>query len=163
MTKKSKDKITIREAAAADVPAIVERWKEMMDLHAARDPHMQRSECGHVTFGEFVTEQIGEESSLVVVAVSGEDVVAYCLARVSHRPPVVRDRTFGELLDLAVEERWRRAGIGRRIFDEVKNWFKSRKIRRMEVRVNVANEVSTRFWQEMGLEPYVNILYTDLV
>ena len=45
----------------------------------------------------------------------------------------------------------------------VKDWFKSRKICRMELRANVANEVSTRFWREMGLEPFVNILYTDLV
>ena len=157
------DKITIREAATADVPAIVELWKEAMDFHAARDPYMQRSEDGHVSFAEFVTEQISEESSLVAVADTGGEIVAYCLARVNQRPPVVRDRILGHLSDLAVTERWRRRGIGRRMVAEVKDWFKSRKIRRMELRANVANEVSTRFWRKMGLEPFVNILYTDLV
>lgn len=145
----------VRKAVSTDLDAIVTLWKEFMDFHARRDGHLARAVDGHERFSELVAEQIASDAACILVAEMAGDVVGYCLTKLAEAPPVLEERGYGSVVDLAVAERCRRGGIGERLYRAAEAWLDEHGIRRIEVRVLVANEVSTAFWRKMGFEPYV--------
>jgi len=67
-----------------------------------------------------------------------------------------------EIYDLAVTEAHQRRGVGEAFFDRVKEWCRGKAIQRIEAKVAVTNELSTRFRRKMGLAPYREIMHYDL-
>jgi len=154
--------IAVRRATRDDVPAIVELWKEFMDFHADRDPIFTRAVDGHQRFAEFITEEISADESVVHVAVQGERLVGYCLAKLARRPAVFRDRWYGSISDLAVTERLRRRGLGQLLLAATREWFVQQGVTRIELLAAVANTVSTGFWEKLGFRPYLETLFLEL-
>jgi ribosomal protein S18 acetylase RimI-like enzyme len=153
------ENINVRCASEADIGAIAELWKEFMDFHKGRDPHFSRSVRGHEAFAAFIADHIDNDTSRVLVATEGEDILGYCLATVAKYPPVFEKMEYGSISDLAVTEKHRRRGIGERMVKAVENWFLERNIRRVELRVATSNEISAAFWSKMGFVPYVETRY----
>lgn len=151
----------IRQASPEDTAAIVEIWKEFMDFHAARDRHFTRSAQGHERFAEFISGRIVHDASCVLVAEQMQRVVGYCLAILSHYPPVFLYDTYGLISDLAVSASHRRQGIGKALVNQALAWFTKRDVSRIELRVAVTNDVSMAFWRKMGFKPYVELLYKN--
>jgi ribosomal protein S18 acetylase RimI-like enzyme len=88
-------------------------------------------------------------------------IVGYCLVRLSQRPPVFEDRSYAEILDLAVEEPYRRCGLGTALVTEAQGWVESRGIRRVELRVSAYNEGGLAFWRKLGYQSYLEVMYRD--
>jgi ribosomal protein S18 acetylase RimI-like enzyme len=153
-----KCKFNIRKAVQADIPAIVELWKEFMDFHKERDSFFSRSAIGHEKFAEFCTGQITNESSYVLVAESDDQVIGYCLATISKYPPVYNLVEYGQIMDLAITNKYRRSGIGKALVNAAQCWFSAHNVNRLEARVAVSNEISTAFWRKMGFMPYIETL-----
>jgi ribosomal protein S18 acetylase RimI-like enzyme len=55
-----------------------------------------------------------------------------------------------------------RQGIGQALVETARRRFAQRQIRRVEVRVAVANERSLPFWRTMGFIPYLETMYAEL-
>jgi len=155
-------KVNIREAVMEDVPAIIEIWKELMDFHKERDRFFSRSATGHESFADFITGHISNESSYVFVAETGEDIVGYCLAIVEKHPPVLEVQEYGLVQDLAVTSKYRRSGIGERLFKEARGWFSEKGVRRIETRVAKSNKAATEFWAKMGFIPYLETVFMEI-
>jgi GNAT superfamily N-acetyltransferase len=111
---------------------------------------------------EFVAEHIAAEQSCVLVAESGPELVGMRLSEISFRPPVMRNPTYGAILDLAVTERSRRRGIGTLLFEKTKAWFGEHGINRIELRVLTHNPVASTFWERRGFRTYIEVRYLDL-
>jgi GNAT superfamily N-acetyltransferase len=154
--------VAIRPARPDDVETIVALWQELMVFHEARDPRFRRSATAAKAFANFVAGHIASEDSLVLVAEEAGTVVAYALATIAFRPPVFVETRYGAIYDLFVTDSQRRRGIGGGMVHAIERWFTGRGIRRVEVRVAVRNEVSTRFWRTLGYESYVETLHREL-
>lgn len=162
---KPPDGIIIREARQADVPQILELWKELMDFHAARDGHFVRAEDGHERYGEFIAECIDDRQACVWVAEEKRagKLVAHCLAMIAEYPPVFVQRRYGMIYDLAVTATHRRRGVGQKLVDKVTAWFAARDIHRIEVQFTTTNEVSNAFWVEQAqFQPYLLRAYKTI-
>lgn len=149
----------ILPAAESHVPQIVELWKEFEDFHKEIDSFFSRSKDGHVKFGEFVQKQMDSDDSLVLVAVDGKDLIAYSISRISKYPPVFELDRYGDIIDLAVTSTHRRKGIGTEMLGKIYEWFKSRGIDRVELRVAARNRIGYSFWKKRGFEDYIHTLY----
>jgi GNAT superfamily N-acetyltransferase len=154
--------VTIRKAVVDDLNSIGNLWQEFMDFHKSRDPHFSRSTDGHDRFKEFINGHMNSETWCVLVAERDGEPVGYCLATLAKYPPVFENRDYGTVFDLAVTERYRRNGIGERLYDTVQMWFADYGVHRIEVRVVVLNETSTAFWRKMGFKPYVEIAFKTI-
>lgn len=152
----------IRKAAPDDLNAIGTLWREFMDFHRDRDPHFARTADGHERFKEFISGHMASENSCVLVAEQDENIVGYCLATLALYPPVFENRDFGTVFDLAVTERYRRTGIGERLYRMTERWFAERNVHRIEIRVVESNETSTAFWGKMGFNPYVKTVVKNI-
>jgi ribosomal protein S18 acetylase RimI-like enzyme len=158
----TKPEAFIRKARTGDLEAIGKLWCEFMDFHSARDPHFSRSEEGEKCFKEFIAKHIAAGDSCVLVAESGGEVVGYLLASLTKNPPVLKERDYGTISDLAVAGRCRRMDIGGKMYREALLWFAERGVRRIELRVAATNEVSTAFWQKNGFTPYAVVLSKNI-
>lgn len=158
----TKPEVLIRKAGAGDLEVIGKLWCEFMDFHSARDPHYSRAEAGEKCFKEFIGKRIASADSRVLVAESGGEVVGYLLAGLTQNPPVLKERDYGVISDLAVTGRCRRMDIGGKMYREALLWFAERGVRRIELRVAAANEVSTAFWVKNGFAPYAVVLSKNI-
>ena len=155
--------VIIRQATAADAPAIVELWKEFMDFHKACDPALfTRATDGHEKWAAFLSERMADATSLVLVAQAGGQLAGYCLCGLAKRRPIFAPLEYGTICDLAVTERDRRHGIGRRLFGEAQKWFASRGIHRIELGVAAANKASSAFWATMGFRPCMEKRFLEI-
>jgi ribosomal protein S18 acetylase RimI-like enzyme len=154
--------IIIRQAVAEDVPSILEIWKELMDFHKELDVIFSRSATGHEKFEEYVMKNIQNEDFDVVVAVDGENLVGYCMAKISEYPPVLEEQRYGDIENIAVMEKYRRSRIGERLLDEVRKWCLEKGIHRVEAKVSKFNKVSTGFWAKMGFRPYLESVFLEI-
>jgi ribosomal protein S18 acetylase RimI-like enzyme len=154
--------VVIRKATEADVPGIVELWKEFVDFHAVRDPYFTRSASGHENFAKYVAERMRKESDIVLVAEAAGCLVGFCVAGIVQRPPVYEISECGGIDSLAVTEGYRRRGVGNRLVEEARRWFIGRGVRRIEVGVLMENRTAGSFWRKMGFRPYFEKMYLDL-
>lgn len=145
---------TIRKAKHKDVERILDLWCEFMDFHEQYDSIFKRSKSGHSEFRKFLKERISDRNSLVIVALEEEIICGYLLAKIETRPPVFLDRKHVVIFDLAINEKLRRKGIGEKLFNESVEWFKKKKINRVELTVATSNPVSMKFWTKMGFKTY---------
>lgn len=148
-------------ATDSHVPEIVEIWKEFMDFHKDIDSVFTRSEDGHVTFGKFVRGLIESDDSQVLVALDKGRVVAYSFSRIAERPPVYQDEKYGLISDMAVKSTHRRKGVGEQLLAKIYEWFESRKMNRIELRVVARNQIGYSFWKKHGFRDYVHELYLN--
>ena len=154
--------VVIRQARKKDVAAILRLWQEMMAFHAAREPFFAISRQGPVKFRKWIEESVKKDGRHLAVAELGAEVVGYSLSVISRYPPVFTRKWYCDIYDFTVTERHRREGIGRALFPDIREWAAAEGIQRIEARVAIANEVSTKFWRAVGLRPYMESLYIDL-
>ncbi len=154
--------ITIRKATLEDVPAIVELWKEFMDFHKERDRLFSRCVTGDKAFADFITGHISNDTSCVLVAEAGMDIVGYCLAIVEKSPPVLEIKKYGLIQDIAVTEAYRREGIGEKLLKEALSFLREKGLHRIEARFAINNKLSTEFWAKMGFRPYLETAFMEI-
>ena len=152
------ERVTVRKAIEEDVPALVELWIEMMDLHRELDLFFSRTATGHERWAELVTGHMSKEKSCVFVAECRGRVAGYCAAFIEENPAVIETVQYGSFQELSVSSKYRRRGVGAELVKAMLQWFRERKIERVEVRVAVHNELSTAFWRKMGFRPYLETL-----
>lgn len=154
--------VTIRKAVAEDVSSIVELWKELMDFHKARDRIFSRSATGHEAFADYLKGHISSQTSSVLVAEAGQNLVGYCIALIEKYPPVLEMTEYGLVQDLCVTKKYQRRAIGQRLLKEARNWFNEEGIHRVEARVAKSNKLSTEFWAKMGFTPYLETVFLEI-
>ena len=150
--------MNIREATKEDVPKILPVWRELMEFHVQRDACYTTCDGAEEAFSSYVCENIEKDDAMVLVAQDDEKIVGYCQCLVAANPPVYAIKKYGNLADTAVLEQYRRNGIGKQMVEQAMEWFKAKGLERIQVRMAVTNEVSTRFWRKMGFEAFAETL-----
>ena len=146
--------IKIRKATHKDVENVTSLWCEFMDLHDSYDNYYKRAKNGSSVFSEFIDKQISERNSLVLVGLTNKVICGYILAKIENRPSVFSETKYGFIYDIAVAEKYRRNGIGEKLYNEAFVWFQKRKIKRIELTVATSNPISIKFWSKLGFKPY---------
>jgi len=155
--------VIIRKAVPADVPAIVELWKELMDFHRAVDTVFTRRRSGHKAFAEYLSkEYIGGDHRRAWVAQAEQNVVGFCLAAIKDYPPVMILKQYGHLEVLSVAKRWRGKGVGKKLLKCARRWFCKKGMSRVEVHYLSANELAAGFYAKMGFRPYLETVFLKI-
>lgn len=154
--------INIREATREDLPEIIELWKPFMDHHSAIHAHYARTPDAHTKFSEYLSLLIGQEGHAVFVAEEGRRIVGFAKASLAEYPPVVAERSYGAVTDMAVKKTHRRRGVGRQLLSSCERWLKGRGIRRVEVRVLRGNPDGEAFWSSQGYEDFLSVKWKSL-
>ena len=153
----------IVKAREEHVQAIVELWIQLNDYQASIDPVHKLKEDAGAGFEQYVREKLTSEEDLFLVAVIDEKVVGFSISAVDKgRPDVFEKVPIVEISDMLVleEHRWR--GVGTEILNHIREWVKSKGIKRIELNAEARNEIGLSFWKKHGFNDYLHRLYVDL-
>lgn len=145
-------------ARVEHIPEIVEIWKEFIDYHGEFEPVFSRREDGHLNFGKFVGKLLEQGGSQVLTMVEGKRVIAYSIARIESYPPVFLIDKYGAIWDLVVKDEFRRRGIGGKMLTRIVEWFKSKGVDRIELKVVAKNAIGCSFWEKQGFREYMKVM-----
>jgi len=153
--------VTIRPATLRDLPEIIALWKTLQATSAAYEPRLAPNETAPAWFTDFLREQLRNDQARVLVAVTDEGVVGYTFGQILRRP-TLQSGDCGYVADLCVAEGARGRGIGRRLFCELRDWFRAQGLHALEAQVVRANPASQAFWRKMGFGDFLRTLRTEL-
>jgi ribosomal protein S18 acetylase RimI-like enzyme len=104
----------------------------------------------------------GNEAWCVFVAESEGKVVGQMIGTLRDEYPVFEPRRYGYVTDVAVDQAARRSGVGRALFEALKDWFRIRGISHLRLTVAHNNPVSQAFWRALGCTDYMDQMWYDL-
>ena len=129
--------MTLRGAVLADAHAIAGLMTQLgyPTPPAAMEPRLRRMlSLGH---------------HAVVVAESAGEVVGVAGACVDHG---VEQDTYGRITALAVDEKWRRRGVGKLLVEHVERWCRDRGVDRVTLTSGDHRRESHEFYKALGYE-----------
>jgi ribosomal protein S18 acetylase RimI-like enzyme len=157
--------IRIRPATPADVPEMLRLWRKMMDHHARLEPRFRPLPHpeGERAWEKHLREDILSNTDChALVADAGERLVGQIIGTLPNPLPVFEAQTFGFVTDVVVDPTARRQGVGRRLFDALKDWFRRQGATHVELQVAHANPAAQAFWRGIGCKDYMDTLWYDL-
>lgn len=153
---------TIRIATLADLDQIVVLWREMMDFHCELDPKFAMREEAPVNFRKHAAESMADPKHRFFVAEVDGNLAGFCQAALAEYPPVFVLTHYGHIMAITVAEPYRRSGIGHVLLEAALQWFREKKITRVEASIATRNPVSRAFWTKESFNPYMEQLILEL-
>jgi len=155
--------VVVREAQVSDLDEIMRLYGQLMGLHEILDPRLALDQNGIAAFREHLQNVLGSEYDRVLVAEAsdGAGLAGFVMGRLAQNPPVFRQPYYGYVTDMCVDERWRRRGIGRALFEALRGWFHEQGLLTMQVNVAARNPVSQAFWRAVGFTDYLDRLWQE--
>jgi ribosomal protein S18 acetylase RimI-like enzyme len=154
--------VTVRRARPEDVPGLLVLWQEMMGFHARLDPRFVPATDGATHFGTALKEWMADARWQVLVAEAEGKLVGYTIGMLHDDAPVFALRSYGFVSDICVAPEWRRTGVGRKLFSELRAWFHRHGQTSVQLNVSAVNPTSQGFWRAMGFQDYLDRLWLDL-
>ena len=154
-----------REAKKEDLETIVELWKKQSDYHYKIDKERYLSGREREKIIRKRMEKFFEKKRInrkIFLAIKNGKPIGYFFGSIRKSPGYMREKKIGEV-DLAfVEEKFRRKGIGKILFEELIKWFKKRKIKIVEVTVDSRNEIGISAYKKYGFSEVAKRMALEL-
>ena len=154
--------VVIRQATRADVGGILTLWTEMMDYHAVLDARFRPAPDGEEHWARILRDWLRDDDACILVADAEGQLVGYIIGMMRENPPVLLPPTYGLVSDICVDPAWRQQGIGRRLFEALKDWFKEEELFTIQLNVAHFSSVSQAFWRAMGCEGFMDRLWLEV-
>jgi ribosomal protein S18 acetylase RimI-like enzyme len=154
--------VVIRQATRKDAGRILPLWTEMMNVHAALDERFRPAPDGEKHWAEVLRSWLRDDDCCVLVADAEGHLVGYIVGMMRENPPVLLPPTYGLVSDICVDPAWRQQGIGRRLFEALKAWFKEKELFTVQLNVAHFNPVSQAFWRAVGCEDFMDRFWLGL-
>lgn len=151
-------KIEIIPSKEIHVSGIVEIWEEMMDLHQKFNPYWTRRKNGHRHFAKWIGKLIRSRKWFVLVALDGKQVVGFSTVEVRKRPSVMKQESYGYIMDMGVRKTHRRKGIGSKMMKEIFVWLKAHRIKSIQLAVADKNLIGHSFWTKHGFKDLIRVM-----
>ena len=145
--------ITIREAVAGDVDALVRLHALFMDHHADRDPRFKVRPGASGAWRERLAAAVDDPETLVPVAVVGSDCVGCAFTLIRPGAMDFGPERIGYLCDVFVEPEFRRRGLARRFLDLSVDWLRERDIHTVEASWAIGSREARSTWPRLGFVP----------
>jgi ribosomal protein S18 acetylase RimI-like enzyme len=140
-------------------------WREMMDFHARVEPRFRPAPppTGEQAWEKYVRGNIlGSDDWCVFVAEAGGRLVGQIMGNLREQIPVFEPGRYGYVTDVVVDPASRRSGVGRALFEALREWMRKRGAPHVQLQVAHNNPASQAFWREMGCTDFMHTLWYDL-
>lgn len=149
-------KVKIRRATKKDLPQLVKLWRKFMKYHLKLSPfYMKLVRNAHREWIKYMkAKKLGKKNSVVFVAVKDKKLIGYATANVKKNKPIYKLKRYGVFGSFFVLSEYRGKGIGTMLKNKVFEWFKSKKIKHVEIGIMVGNERVKKLYERWGFKDY---------
>ena len=144
----------IRKAKPQDIEQITKFGVILLKQHSDLDPYFTPVKTVDKVYRKFLEGCLDSEDKLLLVAENNGKLVAYTVGEIQSRSLIFEISENGYINDVFVVEEFRKLGIARKFLSELKNWFKSKDIKYIELSVHAKNEIGIKTWAKFGFDDY---------
>ena len=144
--------VTVRPAAAADLPAVGRLGALLVRMHHAFDPERFIAATPHTDreYAAFLGRQLEAPAALVLVAERGGEVLGYTYAGAEGHDYMSLRGPAGVLHDIVVDPAHRGYGVGRLLLDATLAALAARGVPRVVLSTAERNEAAQRLFARAG-------------
>lgn len=144
-------RLVIRLAREDDKAAVNELRRQVLSVHAAKRPEVFPSEFSR-EYANYLDIVMMQENAQVLVAEWDGRIVGFTCLEYMDRPGTCYRMPMHacHVMEFGVAEQYRRQGIGRALFDDIRTRAEARGFRRIELGVWEFNESALRFYESLG-------------
>ena len=139
----------IRKATKRDIKQIIEIWLDFMHYLRDINPDYYSLSPNPISFSDFLAESMELEERRIFLAEEEGEICGFLLAFVETLPEWFGEEKIGLIRYLAVREGMQQKGIGKKLFDKSMQWFRSERIKRVELYV-LQGIPASGFWKKQG-------------
>jgi len=153
LTSGTKTAYFVRRATPADTDGILFVWRETADMLARGDSRYRLAQDAAEHWQADLQTWLARDDVAVFVAESTlkpGHVLGYIVGSLTPNVPTLKPGNYGYVSDLAVDPHGKAGGIGRNLFDALKEWFRERQVTHIEARVPARHPVAQAFWRALG-------------
>lgn len=143
----------IRTLEQKDLPEITRFAKKMLDLHHSLDSYYKSSD-EFTGLNEEVSGWLNDPNSLVLVTEDNGKLLGYFRISVENAPAYAKAKKIGVVDDIFVDEKYRRQGVGKALFEKGMEWFGKKKVSNIELNVDARNSEGITAWRSLGFKDY---------
>ena len=145
--------IEVRKATPEDADAIIKIWWQLMLEHRKRDPWyfdlMPELEA-KADYKSYLVECMKKARQAVLVACVDGEAGGFVHGMPLDRPPVYKDEMIGRVATLAVDTRFRRAGLGKKLLQGLESEFRKMGLTSMDLMVDYKNPEAQALYKSEG-------------
>ena len=152
-------KLTIRKSKLSEVPIVNKLGNGLVDYHVkiyTKDDayYNRKKKNANTVWKRFVNQQNKSKKGLVLLAFDDEKPIGYCISLIKKNIPLFKINEYGYISDLYVKNDYQRKGVGKKLINKSKKFFKKQKIKYLELTTNHNNYEAIKFYQKYGFKEY---------
>ncbi len=141
----------IRRAKKEDIARLLELLSQVLEIHAKLRPDLFMS--GTTKYNqEQLEEMINNDTKPIYVAIINDYVVGYAMCQIRVPTSNMYPIKVFHLDDLCVDEKYRKQGIGKALYQKVVETAKENNCYGITLNVWPGNESAIKFYEKMGLK-----------
>ncbi|MEO8539247.1 MAG: GNAT family N-acetyltransferase [bacterium] len=153
----------VRRAAPADGHALFGAWQRLRAYNAEVDRRVIPAPVSEDEFISDLEHLLQRPRSVTLVAERQNALAGFISGSVEQNLPDRLPESHVTVGYLWVEERFRRLGIARALFQQVAEWAATQDgVGHFEMAVLTADESAARFWRAIGFGPFIERLWAPL-
>ena len=147
--------MNIRTANLTDIEKILFLENQVFELHSKkRSDWIGKNPLTYDSIKNIIESNNGK----IFIAEDNNEIVGHCIINIREikNHNMFHDMKNIEIDDLCVDEKHRKKGIGKKLFEEVKTYSKENGINFIELMVWEFNENARKFYENMGMKIRIN-------
>lgn len=145
----------VRMAEKKDLRRVNEIRKQVHSVHYAGRPDIFTSDFGN-EMQNIIYSVFEDQNSEVIVALSDGIICGFATAERFIKPssPYSRERSYYQIVEFGVDERFRRQGIGTELFNFIKKRAEELCLDKIELDMWEFNRSALAFYESVGFSTY---------
>lgn len=143
------DGVTVRQAAADDLPAAAALWQQLDAYHRSLGFAFPEVADAPQLWAESFQRTLGRFSFLWLAEQGGQPV-GFLMARIKQSPAYLGGKQIGEISDLFVEPAARGGGAAAQLVQAAMQKLTELNVHSIEVQVQAGNDGGLEFWHKQG-------------
>ncbi len=146
--------VLIRKAIQADIPALNNLLRQVLEVHHAGRPDLFKGEGKKYTDKQL--EELLQEKDMTIFIAESDGLVCgevFCTIKQTIGENALHDCKTLYIEDVCVDKSVRGKKIGTLLFDYVKRFAKEQGCYNMTLNVWAFNESAAKFYEKMGFKP----------
>ncbi|MEO6045304.1 MAG: GNAT family N-acetyltransferase [Tepidiformaceae bacterium] len=153
----------VRRATTTDAAALYVQWSELRRYNASIDHRVVPVPVVADDFAAGLDDVLARDTSVAFVAEVDGKLAGFISGGVERNHPDRLPEMHATVGYLWVAESARRLGVGRQLFDAVREWAaKQDGVLHLEMTVLSADQEAAAFWRSMGFSPFIERVWAAL-
>lgn len=151
--------VTIRAAALTDLSELTRLWYEKTVLHQQYDRRFSLASDAETQWTAAVVSWLQHPNCKMLAAEQDAQLLGYIVGWVKPAPPGLLPAQVGWVTDLVVDMHSHWGGVGRLLFESLREWFVGQNIENIVAQVPRREIVGQAFWRAHGAVEWVDLMW----